>query len=198
MTATSLRLHDPGVPADPAAALRAAMQKEYSTFERGVYLQARRAFPGLHVRELASVVEETVSETVHRALRAALKYDPDRPALPWLFSFAANVLLERRTAPHRKKTAAQTDLGLDFDSMLASASRESDGGESAEERQRVRAVLQLLPEESRQLLEMKYFDQLDNAAMATRLQISDGALRVRVHRAKEKFRDVWLAARAAP
>lgn len=198
MTPNSLRLHTPSADLDPASVLRAAVQRDYLAFERGVYLQARRAFPGFRSHELAGIVEETVNETVHRALRAAPRFDPERPALPWLFSFATNVLLERRTSRVRQRTTAQTDLQLEIDEVFADTDRQADGGEASEERQSVRAVLQLMPQEIRQLLEMKYFEQLDNTDMAHRLQISEGALRVRVHRAKEKFRDVWLAARATP
>lgn len=192
MTADTLPLRPIGVVSDPAEALRAAVQHDYAKFERGVWLQARRAFPSFHARELAGVVEETVNETVHRALRAASRYDPDRPALPWLFSFASNVLLERRTSRYRQRTSPQTDLELDIDELFS-----ADGSEASEHAEAVRAVLNVLPQDAAKLLTMRYFDELDYADMAQRLHISEGALRVRMHRAKEKFRDVWLAARTA-
>lgn len=197
MTSDTLPIRTATPAADPAAVLRAAVQRDYSKLERGVWIQARRAFPSFHAKELAGVVEETVNETVHRALRAAPKFDPDRPALPWLFSFATNVLLERRTSRIRRRATSQTDLRLDIDQLFADA-RRVDGAEADENRQEVRAVLQLLPQDAARLLEMKYFDELEYSDMAKRLQISEGAVRVRVHRAKEKFRDVWLAARTAP
>jgi RNA polymerase sigma-70 factor (ECF subfamily) len=58
---------------------------------------------------------------------------------------------------------------------------------SEERRVRVRSALQTLSPDDRDLLRAVYFEQVDTTALARRLGLSPGALRVRKHRAMQRL-----------
>ena len=74
------------------------------------------------------------------------------------------------------------DEGLGADEML-------DREYSAEE---IRKVLVLIKEQNREIVEMRYFDQLEMSEIAERLGKTEGAVRVQLHRAVEELRDHFL------
>ena len=55
------------------------------------------------------------------------------------------------------------------------------------------AALALLSDRDRRLLEMKYEEDLTQAAIATRLGIPEGTVKVRLHRARNKLRRAYVA-----
>jgi RNA polymerase sigma factor (sigma-70 family) len=127
-------------------------------------------------------------------VRTEDRYDPARPALPWLLAIATNVLLERRRANFRdRRQLPETDLA-DGEALLENLLSISDTASDADsDRQAVQAILSELPAEIRALLEARFVQGLDGPALAERLGISHGAARVRLCRALQQFRKRWLA-----
>jgi RNA polymerase sigma-70 factor, ECF subfamily len=60
----------------------------------------------------------------------------------------------------------------------------------------IHAALGRLNERDRQLLEMKYEEDLTQAMIATRLGIPEGTVKVRLHRARNRLRLLYAGARA--
>jgi RNA polymerase sigma-70 factor, ECF subfamily len=56
----------------------------------------------------------------------------------------------------------------------------------------IQAALARLTERDRQLLEMRYEEDLTQAAIAVRLGIPEGTVKVRLHRARKKLRRVYV------
>lgn len=56
------------------------------------------------------------------------------------------------------------------------------------------AALELLSERDRELLEMRYREDLTQSAIAARLGIPEGTVKVRLHRARNKLRRVYALA----
>jgi RNA polymerase sigma-70 factor (ECF subfamily) len=54
------------------------------------------------------------------------------------------------------------------------------------------AALRLLGERDRRLLEMRYQEDLTQATIARRLGIPEGTVKVRLHRARDKLRRVYV------
>jgi RNA polymerase sigma-70 factor, ECF subfamily len=54
------------------------------------------------------------------------------------------------------------------------------------------AALELLNERDRRLLEMRYREDLSQAAIASRLGIPEGTVKVRLHRARDKLRRAYV------
>jgi RNA polymerase sigma-70 factor (ECF subfamily) len=74
-----------------------------------------------------------------------------------------------------------------------------DGGEEDEEvvatveRADLHAALGQLNERDRQLLELRYGEDLTQAAIARRLGLPEGTVKVRLHRARDKLRRVYIS-----
>ena len=60
-----------------------------------------------------------------------------------------------------------------------------------EERERVREALASLPAKERELLNALFFEEQDKDALCASLNIDRGYLRVRLHRAKARFRECF-------
>jgi RNA polymerase sigma-70 factor (ECF subfamily) len=56
------------------------------------------------------------------------------------------------------------------------------------------AALEALSDRDRQLLEMRYEEDLTQATIATRLGIPEGTVKVRLHRARAKLRLLYVGA----
>jgi RNA polymerase sigma-70 factor (ECF subfamily) len=74
---------------------------------------------------------------------------------------------------------------------------EDEGIVSTVERADLHAALQRLSERERKLIELRYGEDLTQEAIAKRLGIPDGTVKVRLHRARHKLREVMDEVRAA-
>ncbi|HLW66662.1 MAG TPA: sigma-70 family RNA polymerase sigma factor [Gemmataceae bacterium] len=184
------------LPPAPTSALRRAIEQDYRALERGIRLLVFRTTGPLRDHEIDGIVQETINETWIRAVRNEHRYDSSRPALPWLLAIATNVLLERRRANFRDgRQQSETDLSAGdelLENMLSGSDTQAD---TNSDRLAVRAILAKLPAETRSLLEARFMQGLDGPDLAERLGISHGAARVRLCRALQQFRKLWLASR---
>jgi RNA polymerase sigma-70 factor, ECF subfamily len=143
----------------------------------------------------AALVEEAKQETFARVLmRLKQRKDSVTPEALGAFVNAVcnNVLFEMYRAGAR---TAQLDEAFDTaDSAQA-------GGETTlladEERERVRSALQSLPEKDRQILTWLFFEERDKDRICEELNIDRAYLRVLLHRAKERFKDVFVGKAAS-
>src|SRR5262249_34606616 len=148
----------------------------------------------LRDHEIDGIIHETINETWIRAVQGEHRYDPTRPALPWLLAIATNVLLERRRATFRdRRQISESNLSAGealLENLLSIHYSEADLNS---ERFAVQAVLAELPAEVRALLHARFVDGCDGLALAEKFGISHGAARVRLCRALQQFRERWQA-----
>ena len=74
---------------------------------------------------------------------------------------------------------------------------EDEGVLAAVELADLHAALDALSDRDRQLLEMRYEEDLTQATIATRLGIPEGTVKVRLHRARAKLRLLYVGATVA-
>jgi RNA polymerase sigma-70 factor (ECF subfamily) len=145
--------------------------------------------------------EEVVQETMLRALRNLVQYDPPRAGnniFPWLTGLARN---EIQRVLHREKTNASLDSlwnGLDEELLGFYARIETEPFndellEREETRNLVNATLARLPDHYRDMLQEKYVDGNTQREMAERRQLSEKALESQLVRARKAFRETFLA-----
>jgi RNA polymerase sigma-70 factor (ECF subfamily) len=127
-------------------------------------------------------------------VRAYLKLgqlrDPERLG-PWLGAVARSVCVNSL----RGRDPALRD-GLDGDRGREPASADPGPPETAEARELADAILRhvaRLPYEYRKPFEMFYFGQLSHKAIAARMGIAPGNVRIRLHRARKMMRS-WFSA----
>lgn len=171
---------DPRAPAGGDAPARAELPTESALIDqfwgRVCVLAARR----LHDPGAAQDVAQETMRRVVDAMRAGRVQNPD--ALPaFVFQTARHICLHSFRSKDREERAL-TRLGAEGDA--------SDAVPDAlvtlisgEDRAAVHAALGRLAAPERALLTMLYFEGLETASVATSLDVTPGALRVRKHRA---------------
>ena len=151
----------------------------------------------LRARMLAhDTVDELSQETLRRVM-AALRIpggvrQPERFGA-FVNSICNNVLMEfyRSSGRHQQLEEfhlEKTDRVLDVESSVA----------TQEMCQHIRRILQSLPRRDRQLLRAIFWEEKDKDEVCRLFHVDRGYLRVLLHRAKDKFRAVYLKENMAP
>lgn len=135
-----------------------------------------RSYFRRRVRE-APEVEDLVQDTLMTVHRARHTYDPARPFEPWLYAIARNTLVDafRRDRRRAERHAADDDV--------LTVAAEPPSHESA-----VDGIFDGLPEGQREALEMVKIKGLSIEQAAARAGVSQGAMRVRIHRGYRALR----------
>jgi RNA polymerase sigma-70 factor, ECF subfamily len=108
--------------------------------------------------------------------------EPDRRN-QWLGTIVRNEAFRQR-ARARPEPIATIEL---------SEGAEDAGVVATVERADLRAALRQLSVPDRELLEMRYGDDLTQSTIARRLGIPEGTVKVRLHRARDKLRRAFVA-----
>jgi RNA polymerase sigma-70 factor (ECF subfamily) len=165
-------------------------------------------------RRVAARVDssDVVQDTLAEAARKLGDYLRERPIpfYPWLRRLAWErlVKLHRRHIGTRMRSVTREEgggLGLPDESALELAGRVAGSGTTAskqlvraEEQARVQAALAQLTEREREVLVMRYLEQLSTGEIAAALGIREGAVRSRHLRALEHLRRLLANDRENP
>jgi RNA polymerase sigma-70 factor (ECF subfamily) len=158
-------------------------------------------FIGAGVRSPSDVADLT-QETFLRAYAHLGTYNPDLGRFStWLYHIARNVVRTFLGRSQRRPVAAELGEERTLENTLADVSADADpigGVLRAEADAEVRAALAALPERTRTVLALRYYDNMDYQAIATQLGLSLGNVKTLIHRGKlalaQKFRDREAAA----
>jgi RNA polymerase sigma-70 factor (ECF subfamily) len=124
--------------------------------------------------------EEVVADTFAVAWRRRDRI-PEGP-LPWLYAIAANVIADQYRGARRRQ-----DLGLRLAHEARVDAPGSDPAESLALREAFAAAFAQLEESEREVLRLVAWDGLDVREASQALGCSQGAFRVRLHRARRKL-----------
>ena len=129
-----------------------------------------------------AAAEDVTAAAFERAYRKRRRYDPRRGTRrAWLFGIARNAALDEQ-----RRRGRQTSLAGDvLDPEGADPAEEA---EVALRRSVLRSALAGLGPRERELVALKFFAGLDNAEIATVLEISESNAGTRLHRTIEKLR----------
>jgi RNA polymerase sigma-70 factor (ECF subfamily) len=152
---------------------------------------------------LADVAADLVQSAVVRALEIADKFDPSKPARPWLAGILVNVTKEERRRRYRRRQRSvsirsatgerQRDDGPDAisdEDLLDRLRRQGDESDPAGEIN-LNELLSLVSTPDQEVLRLSVVEDLSGRDVATRLGISEGAAYVRLHRALEHLRAAY-------
>ncbi len=127
----------------------------------------------LRDRELAA---DATQQTFMKAWRAASTYDTERPFKPWVYAIA------RRTAIDIYRKASRVVASDQIDGVTSPP-----GLETAYEVFEVRAAIDELPDEERQVIKLSHFDGLTHQEIAHHIGIPVGTVKSRSHRAHQRL-----------
>jgi RNA polymerase sigma-70 factor, ECF subfamily len=129
-----------------------------------------------------SEAEDIAQDALLRAWRRrSTLRDADRRT-PWLATIVRNEAF-RQHARVRPDPVSVVDLheGVEDERVVATV-----------EQADLRAALKRLSERDRRLLELRYREDLTQAAIADKLGIPEGTVKVRLHRARNKLRRAYV------
>ena len=145
------------------------------------------AFIGASVRA-ASDAADLTQETFLRAYAHLATFNPELGRFStWLYHIARNVVRTFLGRALRAPSRAELAEDQTLESVLPDRSEESDpsgGVLRAEAESEVRAALADLPERTRTILALRYYEGMDYAGIATTMGLSLGNVKTLIHRGK--------------
>ncbi|MEA2664968.1 MAG: polymerase sigma-70 factor, subfamily [Candidatus Eremiobacteraeota bacterium] len=151
------------------------------------YKRGIGSFIGASVRQPSDVADLT-QETFLRAYAHLGTFNPDLGRWStWVYHIARNVV--RTFLGRSQKRPAQAELAEDqtLENILPDLSRDADpagGVLRAEAEAEVRAALAELPERTRTVLSLRFYDNMDYQSIATTMGLSLGNVKTLIHRGK--------------
>ena len=141
----------------------------------------------LHYLKNVDHAKEMAQETFLRVFSARDRFDVERKFKPWLLCIARNLCLNDL----KRKKMVQMEALEEY----ASSAREESGELNAlavdspsdrlmaeERRQSLLKMLETLPEDAREIVNMRYFQRLSAREIAEVVESTEGAVRTRLHR----------------
>jgi RNA polymerase sigma-70 factor (ECF subfamily) len=130
-----------------------------------------------------AAAEEVTATAFERAYRKRSRFDPGRgEPRAWLFGIARNAALDEL-----RRRGRQAELAAEPADLAAAPAQAS--AEASERRLALSAALSGLEPRERELIALKFFAGLDNAEIASVLDISESNAGTRLHRAVTKLRE---------
>jgi RNA polymerase sigma factor (sigma-70 family) len=128
------------------------------------------------------VSEDLVQEVFLRILRYRQSYRPGTAFRTWMYQIARNTRLDQVRKVRPETTLASEPVAASL----------SDSAQQQQEAAMLQLALMQLPEDKREILVLSRFQELQYDEIARLLGCEVGAVKVRVHRALQQLREVFL------
>jgi RNA polymerase sigma-70 factor (ECF subfamily) len=183
-----------------AEAVRVVQQKRPEALEHALaLLQDTVMAYSMKVCGQREDAEDTAQEVLLRTARYLPQFDSPMALSVWLYKVARSQCMMKR---RRSKYAPAEELPMEALLAQVPAETKSTGpGISPEEflikvesAERILAAIRELPEQYRTIITLHDLEELDTAQVARAIEISEGAVRVRLHRARKMLREHLEAA----
>ena len=133
-----------------------------------------------------ALAEDLVQDVFTRMLRYRRTFRPDSRFLPWAYRLARNA-----TNDHFRKHRHEPPLPEESGPLVDETPGAQERLVEAEASALLRRALLELPEDKREVLVLSRFHSLKYQEIAELLECSEGAVKVRVHRAVKQLREVY-------
>ena len=142
-----------------------------------------------HILQNTTLAEEVTQDTFLKVWNQAHTWDSDRGRVTtWLATIARYTAIDRLRVEQRRQPREQVDVE-DIINVFGKLSPMDEPG-WADERLIV-SLMQNLPEDQRQVIELAYFKDMSHTEMADFLNIPLGTVKGRVRAALTKLKDMW-------
>jgi RNA polymerase sigma factor (sigma-70 family) len=131
---------------------------------------------------------DVVQQTLLQLHRARNDFRPGARLRPWLFTIAMNLVREQYRK--RKRRREQSLENTTHPPPEPAASEVESDDEHKARATRIRAALQALPAQQREVIELHWFEECPYEEIARIVGASVAAVRVRAHRGYERLREI--------
>ncbi len=184
---------------DEALLMQYCSRRDRQAFAVLVYRYEKELFNYLqHYLGDAEMAEDVFQHTFLQVHLKCDRFETGRRVRPWLYTVATNQAIDfqRRNRRHRaasldrrSKSHADSQPGTLVELLESSQPDPSQEAQSSERRKQVRQVVDSLPEPTRQVVILVYFQGLKYREAADVLSIPLGTLKSRLYAAIEKLRE---------
>ncbi len=178
-----------GRPPDESTLIARAQRNDVSAYEELMLEYQEAAFRAAYlVLRDAAEAEDVIQEAFIKAYRALGRFEAGRPFKPWLLRIVVNEALNARKAAQRRRKLAQTYLTASgSDDAAPSLEAAALGGER---RWLLSRALDMLKDDARLVISLRYFMELSEEEMAEVLHCPRGTVKSRLNRALDSLRRV--------
>jgi RNA polymerase sigma factor (sigma-70 family) len=157
---------------------------------RARLMNAARAFLGKRASELSPIqrtaeAEVITQEAAARAWKHRDRFDASRDVVKWLVGFVVNVARELAKQRVRAATGPPPD-GPVLEELAVDPARPVE--DAISDKLLAGQLLEQLPPADRDIVRMKYWQELTCAEIGERVGLQENAVRVRLHRALQKLK----------
>jgi RNA polymerase sigma-70 factor (ECF subfamily) len=144
----------------------------------------------------AEMAEDVFQQTFLQIHLKCSQFEPGRKVRPWLYTIATNMAIDSQRQGRRHRMTSLDRLGSQSDDDESTPRGEllgnsdigpAEGAESAEQQDELRRAINELPEQSRQVVMLVYFQGLKYREAADILLIPVGTVKSRLHGAMQKL-----------
>ena len=141
-----------------------------------------------HMTQQREASEDMMQNVFYRMLRSRHTYTGEGEFRTWMYHLARNVLKD-----HLKQTRRRGNVATiaDYEERIPSGATADEQVERKLEIKALEKALESLTPESREVLVLSRFQELKYAEIADVLEISVGAVKVRVHRAINQLKELY-------
>ncbi len=149
-----------------------------------------------HYLGSAEMAEDVFQQAFLQVHLKCDQFEPGRKVRPWVYAIATNQAIDyqRRNQRHRVgsldrlgRPSGRQELPAGADWIGHAADGPAEGAESAERREVLRRAVDELPEQSKQIVTMVYFQGLKCREAAEALLIPVGTVKSRLHTAMQRL-----------
>ena len=168
--------------------VRRAREGDRAAFEELVRRTTRSVYAHIYLQTGdPQEAEDLVQETFMRAFRSIGKLAEPKGFRSWLMAVAHSATIDAHRRNNAKRRAAPKRAGQE----VLDRTPAPETFDRIEEREKVRAILQSLPEEYRLPLTLRYIQGADYETIQMQLGMSNGSLRGVLHRGLGLLRKAW-------
>ncbi|MFN8374721.1 MAG: RNA polymerase sigma factor [Anaerolineae bacterium] len=132
-----------------------------------------------------ALAEDLVQETFLRVMHAIQHYQYPRPFKPWLYAIATNIARDTFKRAENRRAADMPD-----DEHLVSDERPEEALVEGDEERIVAQALARLPEHQREVVILRYYQELSLAEIAEALDIPVGTVKSRLSIGLDRLRQM--------
>ncbi|MCI0437742.1 MAG: RNA polymerase sigma factor [Chloroflexi bacterium] len=178
-----------GRPPDESTLIARAQRNDVAAYEKLMLGYQQAAFRAAYlVLRDAAEAEDVIQDAFIKAYHALGRFDAGRPFKPWLLRIVVNEALNARKAAQRRRKLAQTYFSASgSDDAAPSLEAAALGGER---RELLMRALDMLKDDARLVISLRYFMELSEQEMAEVLHCPRGTVKSRLNRALDSLRRV--------